>query len=208
MSAAVIFKDTNLRVYFSPSVLLRVHGCFWQMFSGTYAARNHLSVNSMPCSLLHFSALDLAWGQRSGVRLSRLIPGQPPFLTPPAPPAPPWHLRADVSPTVTRRTKKKSQRSNHPNIWMLLHAEHFPPPSPPTTPLPPPSVCSQWCLFYRWGHESVSAPSHQQSSSNTHDTGFRLFTLSSSIRRGVSSSAQSGERCMLTTYKRAFFQLL
>lgn len=42
----------------------------------------------------------------------------------------------------------KCQRTNHPNIWMLLHAEHF----------PPPSVCSQWCLFYRWGHGRVSVP--------------------------------------------------
>lgn len=144
-------------------------------------------------------------GQRSDSHGWYLV--RPPSVAPYTPPPSPWYLRADVSPTLTRRTekkKKKSQRSNHLNIWMLLHAEHFPP-SPTWPATPPPSVCSQWCLFYRWGHGSVSAPSRQQSSSNTHDSGFSLFKLSSSIRRGVSSSAQSGERCMPITYKLAFF---
>lgn len=59
VSAAVIFKDIN-RFSFCLMFYCVSTGVFWQILFETYAAWNHLSVNSMPCSLLHSSTLDLA----------------------------------------------------------------------------------------------------------------------------------------------------
>lgn len=102
-------------------------GCFWQNVTENPRRSGIAStLTSVPCSLLNTSRLDLVWGQRSGV----------PFPSPPPHPTP-----RDISNGDSKK-KKKSQRSNHPNIWMLLHAEHFPPPAPPHPPPRPLSAAS------------------------------------------------------------------
>lgn len=65
----------------------------------------------------------------------------------------------------------KSQRTNHPNMWMLLHTEHFPLCLQPVVPL----MLRAWSLSM----QALTCParSHLTVLINTHYTGLSLFAL-------------------------------
>lgn len=127
---SIFYKDINCLCFFTLACCIA--GVFGNVIGKNWAKNCNRTLHS----LLRLSGRrsKVRWRSMSVLEGFRLISRQINVTKSPLP-----------SPLKYLQQWLKSQRTNHLNIWMLLHTEHF-----------PPSVCSQWCLRYCWGHEVCS----------------------------------------------------